>query len=462
MTALILTGVAPSFADEKKAPDDKANNLTPSADIDWSDAPSIEGTSGIVIDAGSGDILYEKNAYEKRDPASITKILNALVVLETLDLDKVVTVNIGEIDPSGSNISLKNGEKMTVEQLLYAMLLGSANDAADALAVATGGTIENFCEMMNKKAAECGAEDTDFSNASGLTEYGRNDHTTTAYDISMIAREAMKNPVFRKIVATKSHTIPETNMSKARKLKNTNLCLYETDKTVEVNGTERVFRYEGTIGIKTGYTQVAGDCFCGAVKNGDTELIAVVLNSTSGEQRFADVMALWDYTLPKYHTYVAARANEPVEYFRVWQGEKSSVSVTIADDMDITLNNGSDDSSITVEADKNDGFIKAPVKKGQTLGSLKAYDEDGNLVAESQLIAMNSVNKGGILSYIGIADESRLGFFIGIIIMLIILVLIRMVLVSMRRKKKKRRRAERNRNIRRREWEREKDPFDKW
>lgn len=454
MTALILTGVAPSFAEEKEA-------ISASADIDWSDAPSIEGTSGIMIDAGSGAVLYEKNAYEKRDPASITKILNALVVLETLDLDKVVTVSIGEIDPSGTNISLKNGEEMTVEQLLYAMLLGSANDAADALAVAAGGSIENFCEMMNSRAKKCGANDTDFSNASGLTEYGRNDHTTTAYDIAMIAREAMKNPVFRKIVSTEKYTIPATNMSKARKVETTNLCLYEDEKTVEVNGIKRHFKYEGTIGVKTGYTEAAGECFCGAAASGDTELITVVLNSSSKEQKFADTMALWDYGFSKYHTYAAAIANEPVETFRLWQGEKSGVAVTVADNMDITLNIEEDSSSIEIETEKNDLFITAPVEKGQVLGSIKAYNKEGDLIAESDLVAMSSIEKGGILSYIGIADEDRLSFFIGIIIFLLILMLIRMVYVSMRRKRKKRRRAERNRKIRRKEWEREKNPFDR-
>ena len=458
--ALILTGVAPSFADENNSGGGGKNAVVPSASVDWSDAPTIDGTSGIIMDAGSGMILYEKNARERRDPASMTKILTALVVLETADLDQEITVT-EDADDTGVNIDLKEGEVLTVEQLLYAMMLYSANDAADALAIGVGGTVEGFCKMMNERAARCGTTDTEFANASGLNTYGDAAHLTTAYDIAVITREAMKNETFRKIVATEKYEIPATNMSKARKIKSINYCLVEDEKTVTVNGVERPYKYEGTTGVKTGYTEIAGQCFCGTAKRGDTELIAVTMNSTSREMRFADVMTLWDYGFSKYYTYTATEGRRTLEEFRVWQGEKGKVAVGISEDMDITLNKGADSSGITVESSKNDGMIKAPLKKGDVLGTLTAYNEDGEVIAVSDLVALENVEKGGILSYIGIADENILPFILWLLSIAVLIIVIRMLIVRSRRKKKKRKKARRERNMRRREWEKEKNPFDR-
>ena len=145
---------------------------------------------------------------------------------------------------------------------------------------------------------------------------------------------------------------------------------------------------------------------------------------------------------------------------RVWQGEKSGVPVEISEDMDITVNKDYDTSSITVEVFKKELMIKAPIEKGQTLGYLKAYNEDGEVIAVADLIAMEDMEKGGVLSYIGIADEDRTLFIVTVIFALLILIIIRILFVRSRRKKQKRRRARRNRNVRRREWEKEKNPFD--
>ncbi len=454
MTALILTEAAPSFADEE-------TKTVPSAETGWSDAPEISAEAAILIDSGSGEILYEKNAYDRREPASITKMLTALIAIETLDPDMRITTPDIEIDQLGTNINMKEGEVFTVEQLLYAILLESANEAADTMAIIISGSTDQFADLMNERAAECGAKDTEFSSASGLVTSGNREHFTTAYDLAMIAKEAMKNPTFREIVGTVEYTIPATNLSGARELKNSDVCLYETKKTVDVNGEERPFKYDGANGIKTGFTDAAGYCFCGSAERDGTELIGVVLGAETGSDRFADIISLWDYGFSKYYTYTAAEANRPLDKFRVWQGEKGKVQVSISEDMDITLNNGYDSGNIKVKAVKNDGMVKAPVEKGQVLGRLEAYNEDGELIAVSDLKAMSNVEKGGPLSYIGIADENRLIFFMGLIFILITLIMIRLVTVRMRRKRKKRRQARRNRNVRRREWEKEKNPFDR-
>lgn len=429
--ALLLLGTVPSFADEVS-----------SANIDFSDAPKVAGTSVIMIDGGSGDILYEKNSRESRDPASITKILTCLVVLENMDLDEKVTVKHTPVD-IGEKISIKKGEVLTVEQLLYAMMLPSANDAAEVLAIAAGGDMETFCKMMNDKAKECGAEKTNFTNPNGLNVPGQEKHRTTAYDIAMISKEAMKNETFRKLVSAEKYTIPATNMSDERILHNTNPCLG---------------LYDGTTGIKTGTTSVAGYCFCGAAQKGDTELIVVNLNSKE-DLRFSETIKLWDYGFSKYYTYKAAEGKAVIDDIKVKRGDLHSVEVGAAEDLDITLNRGYDSEKITTKYKLDDEELKAPIKKGSKVGTLTAYNESKQAVASVPLVTLEPVNKGGILSYIGIADEDRWLFVLAVVAAFILLMAIMTLRKRLRRKKYVRRRAKRQRSVRRREWEKEKHPF---
>lgn len=455
--ALFLTGVTPSFADSKNT------ELKPSAKISWDDAPAVEGTSAILMDAGSGEILYEKNSHEKRDPASVTKILTCLVVLETMEIDQKVTSSVN-FDPStgGVGINIKKGEVFTVEQLLYALMLPSANDAAEVLAIAAGGSISNFCDMMNERAAMIGAEDTHFTNPNGLNGAGQENHRTTAYDLALIAREAMKNDQFRKIVSTVEYTIPATNMSDAREFINLNRCISDgetTLKNADKPTDSKSFRYEGTLGIKTGYTSTAGNCFCGWVQKDNTELVSVVLNSSTYKTRFSDSMSLWDYGFDKYYTYTAATAGDVLDEFRVKHGAKGEVSVTVGEDLDITLNKGYKSKGITTELTPAARKIEAPIKKGDEVGTITVF-KDGKPVAEKSLYAGEKVEKGGILSYVGIPDEDVPKALIGIAVVLILLFVIYNLYRRYQYKQKKRTRARIGRDIRRKEWDKEKNPFD--
>lgn len=447
--ALVLTGVTPSFADDK---------IVPSADISWEDAPDISGTSAIMIDAGSGEILYEKNAYERRDPASVTKILTCLVALETLDPNDVATIDY-DVETVGHVLGLKQGERIYIKDLLYGMMVYSANDAAEALAMEAGGSIDNFCDMMNERAEKCGAQGTTFTNPNGLNNYGQENHKTTAYDLAMISREAMKNKTFRTLVSTVSYTIPATNKSKARKLKSTNYCLYEEKKTLEVDGEKRPYKYDGAIGIKTGSTGTAGECYCGMAVRGNTGLIAVSLNALTPEERFADVIKLWDYGFSKYSTYTAAKGNTSLDELKVRRGEKSKVAVGVSSDLDLTLNKGYDEENITIEVIPSEKKITAPVKKGQNVGTLVVYKE-GVKTAEAELVTLEASEKGGVLSYIGIADEHIPRFIIMVILILAAMIAARMLYVRHKRLQRQRRRAQRERNMRRREWDKERNPFD--
>lgn len=456
--ALFLTGVAPSFA----AKSDEIE-IKPSAKISWDDAPAVEGTSAILMDANSGEILYEKNAYERRDPASVTKIMTCMVILETMELDEKVTSDI-EFNPasSGTGIKIKKGEVFTVEQLLYALMLPSANDAAIVLAKASGGSVENFCQMMNERAARCGAKDTNFTNPNGMNEPIQPEHKTTAYDLAIIAKEAMENKTFRKIVSTVDYTIPKTNKSAKRSFRNVNRCISDGESKVPIPDYVEMkgfYRYEGTLGIKTGFTSTAGSCFCGWAKKDDTELIAVVLNSTTYESRFEDAIALWDYGFEKYHTYMVASSGEILDEFRVKHGAKGEVAVSLAGDLGITLNKEDKEPKIDTKIDAYEKKAAAPIKKGDELGTITVYKND-DAVVQRTLIAAENVEKGGILSYVGVPDEDVPMFIIGIVIAAILIFILYNVYRRHQYKLKRRRRAQLNRDVRRREWDKEKNPFD--
>lgn len=475
MAALFLTGIVPSSVTESVYAADRIDTtmghgekieLSPSVVIEdgFGEEPKLNATSAILIDAGSGDILYEKDVYDKRDPASITKVLNAMVVLDNLKLSEIYVIP-DRLETVGHTVGLKKGEELTIEQLLYAMLLYSGNDAAEALAYATGGDMETFCSMMNEKAKACGAKNTNFTNANGLNNYGQENHRTTAYDLAMISREAMKNKTFRKIVSTKRYIIPATNKSKERKIRSTNALLYE--KPFKMDGKVFDCYYKGTTGIKTGMTSVAGECFVGSAKRGNTELIAVILNAATAEDKFEDAIALFDYGFANYRTYTAAKSSDVLYELKVKKGSLAKVDLGIVDDMDITVNRDYEGAkNITTEivfseeyADSEDAktnkkkikWVKAPVKKGTVFGHLVAYNENGEAVAVQELIALETVHKGGILSNIGIADEELPLFFVILSMIVILLLILRITRNLRKEKRRKRRRAKRQRAVSRRE-----------
>ncbi len=473
--ALFLMGIVPSCVNESVYAAEKIKTvigdggkteLSPTVVIEEGseEKPGLNATSAILIDAGSGVILYEKDAYDKRDPASITKILNAMVVLDNLKLSDTYVIPDG-LETVGHVVNLKKGEELTIEQLLYAMLTYSGNDAAEALAYAAGGDMKTFCSMMNKKARSCGAENTNFTNANGLNNYGQEYHRTTAYDLAIISREAMKSKTFRKIVSTKRYTIPATNKSKERKLRNTNALLYE--KPFKMDGKKFDCYYKGTTGIKTGMTSVAGECFVGSAKRGNTELIAVVLNAATAQDKFDDAIDLLDYGFANYKTYTAAKSSDVIYELKVKKGSLAGVDLGIAEDLDITVSRDyegkknittgivfsqkyTDSENAKTNAEKIK-WIKAPVKKGTVFGHLVAYNDKDEAIAVQELIAMEEVEKGGILSNIGIADEELPMFFI-VLSMAIILILILRITRNLRKdKRRRRRRAKRQRTVSRRE-----------
>lgn len=257
--------------------------------------PDIVATAAIVMDAESGQILYEKNAYDKRYPASITKIMTTLLAIENkVDFNETISMTenaVWGIERDSTNIGLDVGEKVTIGDLIYATMVKSANECAYALAEIVGGDVEHFADMMNQKAAELGCQNTHFVTPNGLHD---DDHYTCAYDMALITKAALEYNEFREIAGTQSYTIPPTNMS---------------EESVEFwNGNKMIlpaseYYYKYCEGGKNGYTTVANNTLVTYAKKDDLELICVVLDVDGLKYTYSDTKALFNYCYNNYSYY---------------------------------------------------------------------------------------------------------------------------------------------------------------
>lgn len=343
--------------------------------------PEITAQSAILIDANTGQILYEKDAYTQRYPASLTKVMTALLAIENLDMNQVVTSDSEVVSMGGSQIYLQEGEEMKAEDLVYAMILASANDAATALAVAVGGSTAEFVDMMNEKAVQCGAKNTHFTNSNGLPDEA---HTTTAYDLALITRAAFGHAKFREVAATINYTIPATNMSDPREIKNGNCLLYDDQPRYTIGGQMVGAKYEGATGVKTGYTDSAGSCLIGSAERGGHELIGVVLLSET-EQHYPDMIQLLDYGFNNYEEIVLCKAEDYTYTVRVKKSETHKIPAAMAEDVTITLPKGADPEKVTVKEKIEKSFV-APIEMNQELGTVEV-SYNGQVVADVPVVA---------------------------------------------------------------------------
>ncbi len=414
---------------------------------DVTDVPEIQATSGILIDAKTGDVLYYKDEHLRLEPASCTKMITCLLALENLPLDEVITIDAETPKTEGNSIHLAEGEEITVENLLYGLMLESANDAAVALAIRIAGNTDDFAVMMNESARELGAVDTTFVNPNGLHQEG---HMSTAYDLAMVAKGCMRNTTFRQLVSTERYTIPATNMSEARDILTTNRLLYDEETVVPSDGKQIPAKYDGAIGIKTGYTSRAQGCLAAGAERGGTELIAVVLHSTD-LGRFGDCRALLDYGFENYRTLSAGHAGEDMGAYKVRGGAEKTVPAILADDAYVTLAAGLPDDTVTTAA-SIDAPFKAPVTAGQVLGQLEVYRGE-TLLEEIDILAASEVTEGGILSKVTgalsffdreNAPENRKGvvkLIAAIVIAVAVIMIVFSVINRLRRRKRRRERA---------------------
>lgn len=355
--------------------------------------PAILSESAVLIDAGSGTILAQKNADKKMYPASLTKIMTAILALELGELTDVITVDDDtpfEID--GSHIALEPGEILTLKDLLHALMLPSANDAASVIAKHYGGSLENFVKIMNQKAKELGAYSTNFTNPHGLHD---TNHYSTAADLALITKYAMENDAFRKIVSTTKYEIQTTNKKdEPRYFTSLNKLLYNTSyNQIYVDGVYISPYYEYANGAKTGYTPEAGNCLVATAKKDGTELIAVTMKGISLEM-YQDSHNLFNYGFEEYESTTLVGKNTFIKNIRITNGDSKEISVITENDLTALIQKNSFD-DIKSNVYIND--ITLPIEKNNVVGKIE-YTLDDEVIGTVNLICPISVKSSVIES----------------------------------------------------------------
>ena len=343
---------------------------------------SVNAKAALIVETNTGKIIYEKDIYEQNYPASVTKILTAILTIEKCELDDVATVSQSAIShiPTGYVIApLFVGEQITIKDLLYALMLKSANDAAYVLAEHVGGSVDGFSEMMNKKAEELGCKNTHFVNPNGI--HNQN-HYTTAYDMYLISNYAMKNEKFKEVVSTYEYTLSPTNKHplKDRIMKNTNN--FVNPKNAYYN---KIIN-----GIKTGTTKQAGNCLITNSSDNGLEFITVVLGAQTANSKFSETKKMISFAYDNYKLTEVHKKGDIIQNIEVKKATKKTkdLNLVISDDITAMANKKIKVDEIEPEIVLNDD-IKAPIEQGQELGIIK-YNVDG-LEYKAKLLAETEV-----------------------------------------------------------------------
>lgn len=331
--------------------------------------PELSAQSAILIDAGSGRVLFEKNAHDRLPQASTTKITTALIAMEgKQDLKKKITVPSSFVNPGEAGIWLEPGEQHTMEDMLYALLLRSANDAAAVIAYGVSGSEENFVELMNRRVKELGLKDTHYMNPHGL--YHEN-HYSSAYDLAMITKEAMTHKEFCQIIVTKRHVLPWPGHDYSR---------------VVYNGNRLLGSYPGANGVKTGFTRQAGSCLVGSATRNGLHLIAVVLHANA---MYDEVGLLLDYGFENFKNEHLYDRGEVINYLPVTYGKKKQIGAVMEGPLSIAVQE-KEKKYIRIETELPK-TVKAPVEKGEKLGSVKVYV--GEEIFKMNVLAEETIKK---------------------------------------------------------------------
>lgn len=360
-------------------------------------------THAVLLDANHGEILYDMKAHEKAYPASITKIMTALLVLEAIEygqlsLDTPVAAGetrMQDVTYSYVNGSIKLGEVLTVEELLYMTLLPSYADACNILAVAVDGTIEDFVDHMNRKTSELGCQNTHFTNPVGIHN---ENHYSSAYDLALIMQACLKYDTFRAIIKTAQHTVPATDLSGERFFYNTNALIS--------NMYYAGYVYDKCIGGKTGNTDEAGRCLVAAAEDGDELLISVLLGSGPMEVpgdtelrqgQFRESKRLLEYGFNNFQRVTITKDSEPVGKVRVTMSRQADeVNVKAQGSITRTLPKSMNVDDIEMDVKLFADEVEAPVKEGQLMG-IMTLSYEGETYGTLDLVAVTSVERSELL-----------------------------------------------------------------
>ncbi len=336
---------------------------------------TIKAKSAVLMDASTGQVLYKYNENEKLPPASVTKIMSLLLIAEAVDSGKIkltdeVTASAEAAAKGGSQIWLKEGETMTVDEMLKAVAIASANDACCALGEYIAGSETAFVNMMNDKAKDLGMENTHFENCSGLDD-DTVDHLTTAYDIGLMSVELLKHEFIQNYTTVWMDSL--------------------RDGATELVNTNRLVRfYNGTTGLKTGTTSKAGKCLSASAKRDGLHLVAVVMGSETSDDRFETAKALLNYGFANYESVTLTVDENLITDVTIIRGEQESIKPEHEELRSVTLKKGEKDkiaTEITLSTD-----AEAPIEKGQIMGNIK-FTLGGETVSECKLFSPSAVKR---------------------------------------------------------------------
>ncbi|PEZ02801.1 D-alanyl-D-alanine carboxypeptidase [Bacillus sp. AFS018417] len=334
-----------------------------------------QASSAIVIEQDTGKVLFEKNPNEKLPPASMTKIMTMLLIMEQIEKGKLtlkdkVRTSEHAASMGGSQIFLEPGEEMTVNEMLKGIAIASGNDASVAVAEHIAGSEEGFVDMMNRKAKDLGLKNTHFQNPTGLPA---KNHYSTAYDMAVMAKELMKYPLIRKYTGKYEDYLRE-----------------DTDKKFWLVNTNKLVRfYPGVDGVKTGFTTEAKYCLTASAERNGMRVISVVMGSPTSKERNAEVTKLLDYAFSQYMTKKMYTRGEKIQTVKVGKGKKETVDLVASDNVSLLMKKGETMKNIKKEVVAEEK-VKAPIKKGDALGTL-VIKKDNQVLLKQTIVAKEDV-----------------------------------------------------------------------
>ncbi|WP_352401097.1 D-alanyl-D-alanine carboxypeptidase family protein [Anaerotignum sp.] len=406
------------------------------------ESPEINAESAILIDATTGEVLFEKNSKNKMYPASITKLMTVLLALENGNLEDVITFSheaVYSIEPNSAHIAMQEGEQITLEQALYGILLRSANEVSNAVAEYVDGSVAAFAQRMTQRAKELGCETTNFVNANGLFH---ENHYTSAFDMALIAKELLTQDAYRKMMNATYYEIPPTNKQPEIRY------LHGQHQMMNKNS---IYYNEYATGGKTGYVTEALNTLVTFARKGDTELIAVVLKC-NGAQHYVDTKALFEYGFANYQTAKVlsaqdfAKSVEVVETYKNKTSSLGNIIVSPVEDVYKTISTNANLANITIDVNYPE-TISAPVSAGQEVGTLTVKSGQ-KTISTIPLVAQTSMIETPQEARIAQEKETRMKLvkmggivLLGIVLASLILLCITRTVGYYKRKKRRKQRA---------------------
>ncbi|MBE6152323.1 MAG: D-alanyl-D-alanine carboxypeptidase [Firmicutes bacterium] len=336
--------------------------------------------SAILLEPTTGEIIFEKNSHEKLHPASMTKMMSMLLIVEAIEngvisWDEMVTVSENAAGMGGSQILLEVGEQMSVDDLFKGIAVASGNDAVVAMAEKIGGSEAVFVDMMNKRAQELGLTDTNFKNPHGLDEAN---HYSSAYDMAMIAKELVKHPKVLEYTHIYEDYLRE-----------------DTERKIWLVNTNKLVRfYDGVDGLKTGYTASAGYCLTATAKRNNSRFIAVVMGEIDSKTRNQEISEMLDYAFAQYEVETLLGTDSVLETKEIEKGKDKYVELVPLEEVSFLNKKGSNKKNASYEINVNN--LKAPIKKGDIVGTLK-IKEDNEIIREVPITVKETVEKASLM-----------------------------------------------------------------